>query len=102
MVISRAISEISPRLCVCVCVCGRRTSLTVSTHHSSCLSRGQERKARLETYKLKPEDRRWAEQHGLSGDRGLFQGMIVRYRSSMTPPTSLPAVSFSTIRRKPR
>ena len=34
----------------------------------------QERKARLEVVKLKPEDKRWAQQHSLSGDRGLFQG----------------------------
>ena len=66
----------------------------------------QERKARLEVVKLKAEDRRWAEAHGLSGDRGLFQGMIVRYRSSMTPPTSLPAVSSSApitvfVRKRP-
>ena len=42
----------------------------------------QERKARLECIKLKPEDKLWAQQHGLMGDRGLFQGMIVRYRNA--------------------
>ena len=41
----------------------------------------QERKApKIEVFKLKQEDRRWAEQHGLSGERGAFQGMIARYR----------------------
>ena len=37
----------------------------------------QERKARLEVIKLKPEDKRWAQQHGVSGDRGLFQVIYV-------------------------
>ena len=41
-----------------------------------------ERKARLEVFKLRPEDKQWAAQHGLTGDRGLFQGMIVRYRNA--------------------
>ena len=36
----------------------------------------QERKQRLEVIKLKPEDKRWAQQHGLTGDRGLFQAAI--------------------------
>ena len=40
----------------------------------------KERKARLEVFRLKSEDRRWAQQHGVTGDRGLFQGMIVRFR----------------------
>ena len=40
----------------------------------------QERKTKIEVFKLKQEDRRWAEQHGLSGERGAFQGMIARYR----------------------
>ena len=36
---------------------------------------------------------RWAEQHGLSGDRGLFQGMIARFRASLPaePPATLAA-----------
>ena len=49
----------------------------------------QERKARLETLKLKPEDKMWAQQHGVAGDRGLFQAMIVRYRAGMPPQSSL-------------
>ena len=37
-----------------------------------------ERKARIETIKLKSEDRRWAERNGLSGEHAAFQGMIAR------------------------
>lgn len=53
----------------------------------------QERKARLEVVKLKAEDKRWAAQHGVSGDRGHFQGMIARWRgnnpeASPAPPSS--------------
>ena len=46
----------------------------------------KERKSKIEVFKLKQEDRRWAEQHGLSGDRGAFQGMIARYRLGQPPP----------------
>ena len=49
----------------------------------------QERKARLEVVKVRPEDRRWAEQHGMQGDKGLFQGMIVRFRNGMPPAPPL-------------
>ena len=51
----------------------------------------KERKAKIEVFKLKQEDRRWAEQHGLSGDRGAFQGMIARYRLGLPQqPACLP------------
>ena len=56
----------------------------------------QERKARLEVFKLKPEDKRWAEQHGLTGERGLFQGMIARYRLGAPPRDSLAPAALST------
>ncbi|KAL1511097.1 hypothetical protein AB1Y20_005919 [Prymnesium parvum] len=53
----------------------------------------QERKARLEVVKLKAEDKQWAAQHGVSGDRGLFQGMIARWRAASVeaPPPPPPA-----------
>jgi kinesin family protein 2/24 len=56
----------------------------------------EERKSRLETIKLRPEDKRWAEQNRKSGDSGLFQGMIVRFRSSLpavAPPPPPPSES---------
>jgi hypothetical protein len=65
----------------------------------------QERKARLEVVKVKAEDRRWAEAHGVSGDRGLFQGMIARFRAekaaaaatSACVDSALPAVCDARI-----
>mmetsp|Transcript_87495 Transcript_87495/g.255835 ORF Transcript_87495/g.255835 Transcript_87495/m.255835 type:complete len:889 (+) Transcript_87495:11-2677(+) len=52
--------------------------------------------ARIEVIKAKPEDKQWADAHGIGGERGVFQGMITRYRSkSAAAPSEMlaPAVS---------
>ena len=70
----------------------RRSSVGVRDGEKVRKQFEQERKARLEVIKLRPEDKRWAEQHGLQGDRGLFQGMIVRFRAGLptVPPPPPP------------
>ena len=42
----------------------------------------QDRKSsvKIETVKVKAEDKRWAADNGLHGELGAFQGMIARYR----------------------
>ena len=60
----------------------------------------QERKARLEVVKLKPDDRRWAQQHGVSGDRGLFQGMIARWRAGFVEAPPAPPAPRRWARRR--
>jgi hypothetical protein len=50
----------------------------------------QDRKSsvKIETVKVRPEDKRWAADNGLHGELGAFQGMIARYRSgaAAAPP----------------
>mmetsp|Transcript_101935 Transcript_101935/g.287688 ORF Transcript_101935/g.287688 Transcript_101935/m.287688 type:complete len:1010 (-) Transcript_101935:198-3227(-) len=49
--------------------------------------------ARLEVIKAKPEDKQWADAHGIGGERGLFRGMIARYRSNLPAARSAPLPS---------
>jgi hypothetical protein len=74
----------------------RRSSVGVREGEKVRKQVEEERKSRLETIKLRPEDKRWAEQNRKSGDSGLFQGMIVRFRSSLpavAPPPPPPSES---------